>query len=161
MSSQFRKDLEAAKPAEELVLKLLQSKNPRYTFIDVSDDCPCYHKGDIKAISKDFGVEFYIEVKDDSRIADTRRVLCEEEVLIYDTNERRIGNMHNDNCDFYCVVSQAERCIYIFNFKKLQEIYKSQGQTQTIRHKTQESFCYFVDLGYCKRKGAFIYKLKY
>ena len=158
--SQFREDLEAAKPAERLVLQLLQSNNPRYTFVDVSDDCSYYHKGDIKAISKEYPVELFIEVKNDSRIADTKRVLCEEEVLIYETGEQRIGNMYND-CDFYCVVSESERCVYVFNFKKLQEIYKNFGEWKVIKHKEQESLCYLVNLGYCKRKGALIHKLNY
>lgn len=160
MLKQFKKDLEAAKPAEELVLKLLQSKNPRYNFTDVSNDCSCYHKGDIKATSKEFPVELYIEVKDDSRIADTKRVLCEEEVYIYDSDYTIRGNMYNTDTDFYCVVSKKENCVYIFDYKKLQAIYKN-GDCQVIKHPEQESVVYLVALGYCKRKGALIYKLNY
>ena len=158
MLREFQKDLEAAKGAEKLVLELLQSRNPRYIFEDVSDDCSCYHRGDIRATT-DYGIELYIEVKDDSRIADTRRVLCEEEVYVYDSGYCMSGNMHNKT-DFYFVVSKSEKIVYIFDFKKLQEIYKS-GEYKVIRHADQESVCYLVDLWKCKRAGALIYKLKY
>lgn len=159
MLREFKKDLENAKEAEKLVLELLQSRNPRYIFEDVSDDISCRYKGDIKATSKELGVVFYIEIKDDSRIADTRRVLCEEEVLIYESGYCMSGNMHNKT-DFYFVVSKSEKIVYIFDFKKLQEIYKK-GEYKVIRHADQESVCYLVDLWLCKRAGALIYKLKY
>lgn len=159
MLRDFKKDLEEAKEAEKLVLKLLQSKNPRYDFVDVSEDSSCYHKGDIRAISKDFGIELYIEVKDDSRIGETKRVLCEEEVYISDSDYYIKGNMCYDT-DFYCVVSKCEKTVYIFDFKKLKEIYKN-GEFKVIHHYDQDTYCYLVNLGYCKRKGALIYKLKY
>lgn len=47
---------------------------------------------------------YFIEVKDDSRIADTGRVLCEERVCYKDGDYFQKGFMYSDY-DIFCVVS--------------------------------------------------------
>ena len=160
MLKDFQKDLEAARSAERLVLELLQSKCPRFIFKDVSDNISCRYKGDIEATSKELGIELYIEVKCDSRIADTGRILCEEQVFIKDLNDFQKGNMYCKS-DFYCVVSKSERLVYIFDFQKLKENYKKYGEFKIIEHYDQDTYCYLLDLCWCKSKGALLYKLSY
>lgn len=160
MLTDFKRDLAEAKKAEEIALVTISALTDRYTLEDVSNQREFYYKGDIKAISKEVGVEFYIEVKDDSRIADTGRVLCEEEVYIKDTDRYIKGNMYC-NTDIYCIVSQKERKIYILNFQKLKEIYKEFGEYKEIPHKEQITYCYLLDLCWCSKYGALMHKINY
>lgn len=156
---EFIVDLNAAKAAEKIVFDTLDKLDCTTLFTDVSNDSNCYYKGDIKAVDW-YGNVKYIEVKDDSRIADTGRVLCEEEVYYKENDYFSKGNMYCD-CDYYCVVSQKKRLIYVFDFSKLKEIYKKFGEYKIIYHSTQDTYCYLVDLCWCASKGALIKKLKY
>lgn len=155
----FKKDLEAAKPAEKLVLDTFASLATGYSFTDVSEDREYYYKGDIKAIAPD-GKEIYIEVKNDSRIADTGRILCEEENYIKECDYYINGNMRG-SCDYYCIVSEKERLIYVLDFKILKSIYKRYGEFKIIYHSQQDTHCYLLDLCWAVSKGALIHKLKY
>lgn len=131
--SQFTEDLLAAKEAEGLVRETLSRLTADYLFLDVANNPKFYDFGDIVAIGEDFKTVF-LEVKDDSRIADTHNILCEEEV--YDKRNDRYskGNMYS-NYDYYCVVSKAEKLIYILDFKVLRQIYKK-GEYKRIHHPT-------------------------
>ena len=60
--------------------------------------------GDI-IITTTSGVSYNVEVKDDSVIAKTKNILCEDEVYYKKTGTYKIGNMYNNNTDIYCVVS--------------------------------------------------------
>lgn len=71
MVTNFYRDLEKAKKAEAIVKEILSSLTSNYNFIDVSNVPKYYHKGDIVAVDKESGKQIFIEVKDDSRIADT------------------------------------------------------------------------------------------
>lgn len=157
MATNFREDLAKAKGAEEIVLNTFSSLCDSYSFQDVSNDREYYYKGDIKATSAD-GREIYIEVKDDSRIADTQRVLCEEEVYYYDSDYTAKGNMYNA-CNIYCVVSKQDRQIYVFDFEILKSIYKKYGEFKIIKHYSQESLCYLLEM--CFAKKALIDKITY
>lgn len=102
---------------------MLSSLYPNYSWEDVSDIREYRYRGDIRATDKETGQQFYFEVKDDSRIAETANILCEEENYLKETDRYISGGMYADN-DYYCVLSQKERKIYIFDFKILQQIYK-------------------------------------
>jgi hypothetical protein len=104
MLRDFFKDLAAAKPAEQLVLNTLSSLATGFSFVDVSNLKECRYKGDIKAVSTD-GKEYFLEVKNDSRIADTGNILCEYQNYIKEGNYFIKGNMCSEY-DFYCIVSQ-------------------------------------------------------
>lgn len=120
-----------AKEAERIVLDTLFSYAPNYRFEDVSNDPDCYYKGDIKAISPE-GQEFFIEVKDDSRIGETGNILCEEEVYYKASGYSGSGNM-NGKSDIYVVVSKSERRMYVIDFKVLKQIYRK-GEFKVIDH---------------------------
>ena len=76
METQFYKDLNAAKAAEKIVRDYLLSLGC-YQIEDISENPDFYNIGDIK-LTKSMGQVRYIEVKDDSRIHETKNVLCEE-----------------------------------------------------------------------------------
>jgi hypothetical protein len=81
--TQFRKDLEAARASELLVYNYLLSLGLDGVSFELVNDNPAYyHKGDIiaRAANKEIG----IDVKCDSRIAETSNVLCEEENFFFD-----------------------------------------------------------------------------
>jgi hypothetical protein len=103
MLKDFFGDMENAKQAELLVRDTLAALTKDYTFEAVGDVKEYRYKGDIKAIDA-AGNELFIEVKDDSRIADTGNILCEEENYIKDNDYFIDGAMRCDS-DIYCVVA--------------------------------------------------------
>ena len=158
MVKDFWSDLAQARKSEELVREVFASLTDEYTFIDVGSDRQYFKKGDIKAIRKD-GKEVFIEVKCDSRIADTQNLLCEEENYYYDTGEWIKGNFYSDY-EIYCVVSKAERKIYVMDFSKLKAHYKS-GQYKCIRHYDQDCYCYLCPLACVRKWGAMIQEVSF
>lgn len=115
---EFLESLEAAKPSEYLVAKEFAARNPDWNAENVGDIRKYFYKGDIKITNKNSGEVRFIEVKNDSRIAQTQRVLCEEYVSYKDTGEIEDGCMYRDY-DIYAIVSESERKIYYIDFKKL------------------------------------------
>lgn len=152
MLRDFIKDLNKAKQGEHIVYSVLSSLYPNYSWEDVSDIREYRYRGDIRATDKATGQKFYFEVKDDSRIAETANILCEEENYLKETDRYIDGGMRADN-DYYCVLSQKERKIYIFDFKILQQIYK-QGSFKDIEHADQITYCYLLPIGTAKKAGA-------
>ena len=153
MVKEFYKDLAQAKNAEKLVRDVFSSLTFDYQFIDVSEQREYYKKGDIKAVDKD-GKEIMIEVKNDSRIAETHNVLCEEQVFYYDICDVVKGNFYNDY-EIYCVVSQEERKIYVMDFSILKKYYK-RFPYQEIKHSDQITYCYLFALSAVRKLGGMI-----
>ena len=90
MVKDFFKDLNKAKKAEQIVATALS--NLGYSVADVSNDRSFFYKGDL-LITLPTGEKKFVEVKDDSRIADTRNILCEEEVYYKEHDYYGKGNM--------------------------------------------------------------------
>ena len=158
MVSNFWEDLALAKGAEDIVREKFSSLTDKYTFVDVSSQKEYFHKGDIKAIAAD-GREIFIEVKSDSRIAQTQNVLCEEEVFYFATGELIKGNFYSDY-EIYTVVSKDERKIYVMDFSILKEHYKS-GTFKAIKHWEQTTYCYLCSLAQVRSWGAMIAELEF
>ena len=154
----FYKDLAQAREAEYLVLQELASRTKDYTFFAIGDIPEYYHKGDIKAVGAD-GREIFIEVKNDSCIAKTDNVLCEEEVYYKKNYELKRGNMYSDY-EIYAVVSQGERKIYLIDFETLRKNYKK-GEYKVVKHYDQDTYCYLCGLWQIKRWGALLATLSY
>ncbi len=159
MLKNFYKDLAAAKPAEQLVLKTLSSLATDYYFYDVSDIKEYRYRGDIRVINKITNREYFLEVKNDSRIADTGNVLCEYQNYIKDGDYFIKGNMFSDY-DFYCIVSQQQRKIYIIDFSILKANY-TKGEHKVIYHYDQDTYCYLLPLLVVKRLGGLIAEIDY
>ena len=147
MLSNFNRDLEEGKEAEQIALEVLTNYSDYWTLEDVAAVKECRYLGDIKATTPTGAVK-YIEVKNDKRIAETQNILCEEENYIKDSNRFIKGNMSCKG-DYYAIVSQSERKIYILDYVKLREIYKK-GEFKVIPHAQQITYCYLLEL--CRAK---------
>lgn len=158
MLRDFFKDLAEAKPAEQLVLNTLSNLATGYVFDDVSNIREYRYKGDIRATTPN-GKEVFLEVKNDSRIADTGNILCEYQNYIKDGNYFIKGNMCSDY-DYYCIVSQQQRKIYIIDFSILKANY-TKGEHKIIYHYDQDTYCYLLPLGVVKRLGGIVAILDY
>lgn len=159
MVTDFFRDLKNAKKGEETVLNTFSSLTDDYTFEDVSNLREYYYRGDICATEKSTGRRIFIEVKQDGCISSTKNVLCEEEVLFYDSGEFKKGNMHS-NYDIYCVVSPQLRTIYVIDFATLRKYYKN-GTYKVIEHPEQVTFCYLLSLNTIKEFGGLIAAISY
>lgn len=158
MIKDFFKDLQAAKPAEQLVLNTLANLATGVTFEDVSNVKEYYYKGDILATTAN-GKQYFLEVKNDSRIADTGNVLCEYQNFIKDGGYYIKGNMYG-NCDYFCIVSQQQRKIYIIDFSILQANY-TKGYHKVIPHYDQDTYCYLLPLAQVRALGGMVAELEY
>ena len=158
MVRDFYSDLEKAKSAESLVANVFSSLTNDYTFEEVGDQREYFYRGDIKATTAD-GREVFIEVKNDSRIAETHNVLCEEEVFYKEGGYFGKGNMKS-NYDIYCVVSQQDKKIYVIDFPILKANYRK-GEFKVIHHYDQATYCYLLPLGTIKKLGGLITTIEY
>lgn len=157
MLSNFKRDLAAAKEAEQITKTAIAAAG--YKVFDVADQPEFYHKGDLQ-IQLPTGELRYVEVKDDSRIADTQNILLEDEVYYKESGRFVPGNMHSDY-DIYAVVSKQENTIYFFDFAKLKEIGKHFGTFKRINHAEQYSDCYLLELCRAIQFKALIKKINY
>ncbi len=160
MLKDFNNDRAAAREAELIVLDALNSLTTGIIFEDVADDPFYYYKGDIIATDAS-GKEYYIEVKDDSRIADTKKILCEEENYLKESDRYIDGNMRNHGTNVYCIVSKSERKIYVLDYNVLQSIYRKYGEYKIIYHAQQNTYCYLLELCRAKQFGALLATINY
>ena len=154
----FYDDLREAQKAEQLVLRTLQERTNDYTFLAIGTEREYFHKGDIKVVANN-GKENFIEVKNDSVIYKTGNILLEDEVYYKDNDWYGKGNLHSDY-EYYAIVSEQERRIYILDFSILREASRL-GEYKVIEHPSQITYCYLLPLGIAKAKGAVITTLNY
>ena len=157
MLTNFKEDLAAAKEAEQIVKNAITAAG--YKVFDVADQPQFYHKGDLQ-IELPSGELRYVEVKDDSRIADTRNILLEDEVYYKESGRLVPGNIHGEY-DIYAVVSKPERKIYFFDFDKLKEVGKKYGTYKMINHPEQYSNCYLLEMCRASQFKALIARVEY
>ena len=138
MVSNFYSDLKQAKVGEGIVLDVLQNCCGRYEFTDVSDDRRYFYKGDIDAYDARNDKHYFLDVKMDSRIAETGNILCEEEVYFENTGEYTPGNMSSDY-DYLAIISTKARKIYIIDFELLKEHYR-EGRNYVKNHGEQTTY---------------------
>ena len=158
--SQFTDDLTKGRRGELIALDVFSKLYEQYEFIDVAKDKDFYYIGDIKVVKKQSGNERFIEVKNDSRIADTHNVLCEDKYFSKYDGKFHKGNMHNSGTWLYCVVSEQERKIYTFDYVALQAIYRT-GTPKEIEHKTQDTYAYLLSLSTLEAKGILLGTINY
>ena len=160
MVSNFYRDLKQAQKAEALVQRTMQKYFPSYCFKLVSDNPAYYHRGDILFIGVNDGKEHCIEVKNDSRIAQTRNVLCEEQVFYMENRQMIKGNMYSDY-ELYAVVSEQERNIYLLDFAVMKQLYKDGCRYTQIPHEEQITYCYLLPLRKLETAGGIIEILEF
>ena len=154
----FKRDLEAAQEGERRVEMYFRGLTNKYDFKNVGSNPAYYHKGDILAIEKETGREICIEVKQDSRIAQTGNVLLEDEVDYFGISTKK-GNLHSDY-EIYCVVSPQKQKIAVLDFKVLKKYYRN-GTYKIIPHEDQVTFCYLLSLEEIERLGGVIAVIDY
>ena len=159
MTSDFFSDLASAKGAEQKVLEKLSSLTNDYEFIDISNEQEYWHKGDILAINKATGARTFIEVKDDSRIAETHNILCEERIFFYESKKWVRGNFYSDY-EIYAIYSASENKIYIFDFSILKKIYMRDGYFTKIQHKENLNEVILLPFDKAVAAGALIAELE-
>lgn len=159
MVNNFQKDLEWGKKGEEVVYEALSALTTDFTFVDVSNQRELFYHGDILAIDNKTQEKYYIEVKNDSRIADTGNILCEDEVYYkrYDYYGR--ANM-SGNADVFAIVSMKENKIYLIDFKILQKNYRL-GEFRKMDYPQQYSYVYLLPIGTVKKLGGLIAVIDY
>lgn len=139
MVSNFYSDLREAKKGEAIVLNVLKHTTEDYIFSDVSEDKEFYYKGDIKALDSSWGLEeFYLDVKMDSRIAETCNILCEAKVYYKESGTYGKGNMQSDY-DYLAIISVSAKRIFIIDFPKLKKHYK-EGRSYVKDHGEQITY---------------------
>lgn len=188
MFNKFKTDLENAKEAEKIVKKVLELLAENYDFTDVSDEKEYWHLGDIKfrytynayldrydrthyyfdenyveplkQEEFDFcNYDYFIDVKDDSRIGDTGNILCEEKVYFKTSGKYAKGNMYS-GYDYLAIVSKNENKIYMLDFHLLQKHYK-EGRKIRINHKEQWNDVYLYSLDKAKEDGILMATIEY
>lgn len=164
MATNFKRDLERARKAEHLVYEVLNSATIDYSFAEVGDQSDYFYKGDIMVLDFNDNVCF-VEVKNDSRIAETNNVLCEAKVYSYKQNEYLKGNM-DSSYDYLAVVAQQINTIYIIDFDVLKKNYK-RGKHYVKDHYddygclAQKTIGTLCSLNQIKSWGGLLYTLRY
>lgn len=152
MVKNFYRDLENSYESVEQVINTLQPLTFDYVFYPTGLEYQ--HKGDIGVLDLSNSKVHYIEVKDDSRIAQTHNVLCEEAVYYHESDTEVKGNMYSDY-EYYCVVSQQEQKLYIIDFKGLKKIYRNYTR-KLIPHEEQTTIAFLVPLGDLRKQNMII-----
>lgn len=155
---QFLTDAAAAKPAEELVAAVMSSLTSDWCFEVIEGEDKDQHKGDIKATDLFTGFSLYLEVKNDGVIGTSGNVLCENQKYFYDKGYKA-GNMTYDY-EYYCVISQDSRTIYVIDFSILKNIYKS-GRPMTKLNEYDITYGYLVSLKDIAAKGGLLKTIAY
>ena len=121
-SSYFVLKNKEGKQAEQIVKDYLTGRG--YTVQDVSEEQDNY-QNDIDFIVQKDGRTSKIEVKLDTRLAETQNIAFEDVFYLKDKEtgqtETREGYYHYSQCDFLIFVSPADNNLYMVHFVKLKE----------------------------------------
>ena len=121
-SSYFVLKNKEGKQAEQIVKDYLTGRG--YTVQDVSAEQDNY-QNDIDFIVQKDGRTSKIEVKLDTRLAETQNIAFEDVFYLKDKEtgqtETREGYYHYSQCDFLIFVSPADKNLYMVHFAKLKE----------------------------------------
>lgn len=121
-SSYFVLKNKEGKQAEQIVKDYLTGRG--YTVQDVSAEQDNY-QNDIDFIVQKDGRTSKIEVKLDTRLAETQNIAFEDVFYLKDKEtgqtETREGYYHYSQCDFLIFVSSADNSLYMVHFAKLKE----------------------------------------
>lgn len=122
-SSYFVLKNKEGKQAEQLVKDYLTDRG--YTVQDVSEEQDNY-QNDIDFIVQKDGRTSKIEVKLDTRLAETQNIAFEDVFYLKDKEtgqtETREGYYHYSQCDFLIFVSPVDNSLYMVHFAKLKEL---------------------------------------
>ena len=138
-SSYFVLKNKEGKQAEQLVKDYLTDRG--YTVQDVSEEQDNY-QNDIDFIVQKDGRTSKIEVKLDTRLAETQNIAFEDVFYLKDKEsgqtETREGYYHYSQCDFLIFVSPVDNSLYMVHFAKLKE----QEETLQQEFKSKKFYSY-------------------
>ena len=124
----YMEDVNANRPAELIVLEVLNNLNNGYTYEDVSQIKKYYCKGDI-LMKKDGKKTKKIDAKNDGEVADTGNFAVEAGGYSKIYGYRKKGWI-DSQYDYVAVISQQAKTIWILSFKRLKEVYKDTALTE-------------------------------
>ena len=124
----YMEDVNANRPAELIVLEVLNNLNNGYTYEDVAKIEKYYCKGDI-LMKKDGKKTKKIDAKNDGEVADTGNFAVEAGGYSKIYGYRKKGWI-DSQYDYVAVISQQAKTIWILSFKRLKEIYKDTALTE-------------------------------
>ncbi len=138
-SSYFVLKNKEGKQAEQLVKDYLTGRG--YTVQDVSEEQDNY-QNDVDFIVQKDGRTSKIEVKLDTRLAETQNIAFEDAFYLNDKEtgqtETREGYYHYSQCDFLIFVSPVDNSLYMVHFAKLKE----QEETLQQEFKSKKFYSY-------------------
>lgn len=123
----YMDDVNANRPAELIVIEVLNNLNNGYTYVDVAQKEQYYCKGDI-LMKKDGKKTKKIDAKNDGEVADTGNFAVEAGGYSKIYGYRKKGWI-DSQYDYVAVISQQAKTIWILSFKRLKEIYKDTALT--------------------------------
>ena len=126
-NKRYMEDVNANRPAELIVLEVLNNLNNGYTYEDVAQKEQYYSKGDI-LMKKDGKKTKKIDAKNDGEVADTGNFAVEAGGYSKIYGYRKKGWI-DSQYDYVAVISQQAKTIWILSFKRLKEIYKDTALT--------------------------------
>ena len=124
----YMEDVNANRPAELIVLEVLNNLNNGYTYEDVAKIEKYYCKGDI-LMKKDGKKTKKIDAKNDGEVADTGNFAVEAGGYSKIYGYRKKGWI-DSQYDYVAVISQQAKTIWILSFKRLKEVYKDTALTE-------------------------------
>ena len=124
----YMEDVNANRPAELIVLEVLNNLNNGYTYEDVAKIEKYYCKGDI-LMKKDGKKTKKIDAKNDGEVADTGNFAVEAGGYSKIYGYRKKGWI-DSQYDYVSVISQQAKTIWILSFKRLKEVYKDTALTE-------------------------------
>lgn len=124
----YMEDVNANRPAELIVLEVLNNLNNGYTYEDVAQIEQYYCKGDI-LMKKDGKKTKKIDAKNDGEVADTGNFAVEAGGYSKIYGYRKKGWI-DSQYDYVAVISQQAKTIWILSFKRLKEVYKDTALTE-------------------------------
>ena len=124
----YMEDINANRPAELIVLEVLNNLNNGYTYEDVAKIEKYYCKGDI-LMKKDGKKTKKIDAKNDGEVADTGNFAVEAGGYSKIYGYRKKGWI-DSQYDYVAVISQQAKTIWILSFKRLKEVYKDTALTE-------------------------------
>ena len=124
----YMEDVNANRPAELIVLEVLNNLNNGYTYEDVAKIEKYYCKGDI-LMKKDGKKTKKIDAKNDGEVADTGNFAVEAGGYSKIYGYKKKGWI-DSQYDYVAVISQQAKTIWILSFKRLKEVYKDTALTE-------------------------------
>ena len=123
----YMDDVNANRPAELIVIEVLNNLNNGYTYVDVAQIEQYYCRGDI-LMKKDGKKTKKIDAKNDGEVAETGNFAVEAGGYSKIYGYRKKGWI-DSQYDYVAVISQQAKTIWILSFKRLKEIYKDTALT--------------------------------